>query len=69
MKEETPGLCRTSRSGRMPEDIEIAHETGSWRLYISKKEQSLIIDTTDYHPGLLFVTREDLKRLLERFDD
>jgi len=53
----------------MPEDSALELEVGSWRLFLSKKEQTVIIDTTDYHPGLLFLNKEDLERLLERLRD
>jgi len=69
MQEGTPGTSRSSRSGVMPEDTVNAQKIGSWQLYLSKSEQALIIDTTDYHPGLLFLSKADLKCLLRRLDD
>ncbi len=69
MKETGPGSGRRSRNGNMPEDSALELEVGSWRLFLSKKEQTVIIDTTDYHPGLLFLNKEDLVRLLERLRD
>ena len=69
MEERTPGTSRNSRSGEMPEDTVNAQSIGSWQLYLSKSEQALIIDTSDYHPGLLFLSKEDLKKFLKLLDE
>jgi len=53
----------------MPEDSTLLHEVGSWRLFLSRKEQTVFIDTTDYHPGMLCLSREDLEGLLARLRD
>lgn len=66
MRESTPGSARRGRSGHMPEDSKLEREVGSWRVFVSRKEQTVIIDTTDYHPGLLCLGRDDLEQLLER---
>jgi len=46
-------------------DTRVYKTVGSWKLYLSKKEKCLIVDTTDYHPGLLYITRKDLEEILE----
>jgi hypothetical protein len=37
----------------------------AWTLFLSKQEKCLIVDTKDYHPGLLFLSRQDLARMIE----
>jgi len=66
MRENAPGSGRRSRCGQMPQDSTLEQEVGSWRLFVSRKEQAVYIDTADYHPGLLCLSRQDLERLLER---
>lgn len=50
---------------KFPKDSKIYRTLSSWVLRISKSKGLLIIDTRDYHPGVLYVTREDLKKILQ----
>lgn len=49
-----------------PEDTESYSGTRSWKLSISRREQCLMIDTADYHPGLLYLTKDDLEEILKK---
>ena len=65
MKEGTPGSSWTGSKKDFPEDAKTYKAMGSWHLRLSKSEKCLIIDTRDYHPGVLFLTKEDLEELLK----
>jgi hypothetical protein len=65
MKEGRPGTSGTTPEKEFPEDAKIYKTLGSWQLRISKAERCLIIDTTDYHPGVLSLTKEDLEQVLK----
>jgi hypothetical protein len=65
MREDSPSRSREGPQKQLPQDASVYAELKSWILYISKTDRSLIIDTTDYHPGLLHMTREDLQKILE----
>jgi hypothetical protein len=59
------GLSRTPRTGNLPADAKLWESLNSWDMYISKQDQSLIIDTSEYHPGLLSLTKEDLEDIIK----
>jgi hypothetical protein len=65
MKEGMSGLSRRPRGGSLPSDAKLWEELNSWEMYISKQDQSLIIETSEYHPGLLCLTREDLEEIIK----
>jgi hypothetical protein len=65
MKEGMSGLSRRPRRGNLPADAKLWEALNSWDMYISKEDQSLIIDTSEYHPGLLCLTREDLEDIIK----
>jgi hypothetical protein len=65
MKEGVSGLSRRPRGGKLPPDAKLWEELNSWEMYISKQDQSLIIDTSEYHPGLLCLTSEDLEDIIK----
>jgi len=65
MKEGMSGLSRTPRAGNLPADARLWESLNSWDMYISKQDQSLIIDTSEYHPGLLCLTRKDLEDIIK----
>lgn len=65
MKEGRPGTSGTSSKKEFPADSQLFNKLGSWELRISKAEKCLIIDTTDYHHGVLFLTKEDLEQILK----
>ena len=37
----------------------------SWEMYISKQNQTLTIETSEYHPGLLCLTKKDLHDIIK----
>ena len=69
MKVSALGGSRTGRVDVVPEDATVYTELGGWRLSASKREKCLIIATVDYHPGLLYLTKEDLERVIEALSD
>jgi len=69
MKEGIRGSAWKSRDAEFPEDSTLYRELDCWELRISKRRQCLIIDSTEYHPGLLFLTREDLEQAIEALSD
>jgi len=69
MKTLHPGWSSLTGQHGFPQDSTLYRELDCWQLRISKKEQCLIIDSTDYHPGLLFLTKEDLQRAIEVLSD
>jgi len=69
MQEGIRGSAWNGRDDEFPWDTTLYRELDCWELSISKKKQCLIIDTTEYHPGLLFLTKEDLQRAIEALSD
>jgi len=69
MKVSTRGGSRTARVDILPEDATVYSELDAWQLSVSKREKCLIIATVDYHPGLLYLTKEDLERVIEALSD
>jgi len=65
MQEGVSGLSRRVRGGSLPSDAKLWETLTSWDLYISREDQTLIIDTSEYHPGLLSLTRKDLEDILK----
>ena len=49
-------------------DEEIIKEIDSWTLSISKSKRRIYIDTTEYHPFPLELSRDDLQELLDAID-
>jgi hypothetical protein len=43
-------------------------EIDNWKLSISKSKRRIYIDTTEYHPFLLELSRDDLQELLDVMD-
>jgi len=69
MREGTRGSSDRSRNDEFPQDSTLYRELDCWDLHLSKSDQCLIIDSTDYHPGLLFLTKEDLQRAIEALSE
>jgi len=70
MKEDTPGSSRMSAKREYTEDAEkYEKSTYSFDLYISKKEKEVMIHVTEYHPGLLHLTKSDLEDILKKMDE
>jgi hypothetical protein len=69
MKVGTPGGSWSAREAVLPKDATVYKEIEAWQLLISKREKCLIIDTKDYHPGVLFLGKEDLQEMIKALCD
>jgi hypothetical protein len=69
MKAGTTGGSWTGREDVYPEDATVYRELDAWKLSLSKREKCIIIDTKDYHPGLLFLTKQDLAQMIKALSD
>jgi hypothetical protein len=65
MKEGMSGSSRRPRGENLPADAKLWETLDSWDLYISREDQSLFVDTSEYHPGLLSLTRKDLEDIIK----
>jgi hypothetical protein len=65
MKEGICGKSRRARGGSLPSDAKLWEELNSWEMYVSKQNQTLIIETSEYHPGLLCLTKKDLYDIIK----
>jgi len=50
---------------KLPEDTHIIKQIGPWRFSLSKLQNSLFIEVTDYHAGPLKLSKANLNELLE----
>ena len=69
MKEDTPGSSRIAAKTEYTEDAEFYKSTHSYDLSISKKEKQLMINVTEYHPGLLHLTKSDLEDIIKKMEE
>jgi len=67
MKESSKGMAKVTRENILPSDAKLYQETDSYKLYVSKGEKRLILDTTSYHPGMLQLDKSDLENILKEF--
>ena len=51
--------------GNLPDDAILLEQRGSWDIYCSKSERAVLVQTTDYHPGILRLTEGDLRHFAE----
>jgi hypothetical protein len=65
MKEGISGGSRRPRGGNLPSDAKLWEELNSREMYISKQNQTLTIETSEYHPGLLCLTKKDLHVIIK----
>ena len=65
MKEGISGGSRRPRGGNLPSDAKLWEELNSWEMYISKQNQTQTIETSEYHPGLLCLTKKDLHDIIK----
>jgi hypothetical protein len=49
--------------GKLPEDSVLIETRGSWEIYYSASERAVLVQTNDYHPGILKLTESDLCHL------
>ena len=45
---------------KLSEDARVIKQIGPWTFYISKSQNSLFLETTDYHTGPLKITETNL---------
>ncbi|MBW2965901.1 hypothetical protein KY342_02225 [Candidatus Woesearchaeota archaeon] len=69
MKEGQPGSSSREGKREFPKDTVRYLRYGSWDFYISKKEEMLMIDTNEYHPGMLYLTKSDLEEFIKKMDE
>ena len=69
MREGDSGSSSSEGERKYPSDTKYYKTVGSWELYTSKVKKYLIIDTNDYHPGLLYLTKKDLEKIIEGIND
>ncbi|MBW2982437.1 hypothetical protein KY343_06165 [Candidatus Woesearchaeota archaeon] len=70
MEEDTPGSSRTPSERKYTEDAKkYERSTCSFDFYISKNEKQLMIKVTEYHPGLLHLTKSDLEEFIKRMEE
>jgi hypothetical protein len=49
-------------------DEKLIKKIGAWEFSVSKAKQCMFIDTTDYHPKKLELSRQDVQDLLNKMD-
>jgi hypothetical protein len=54
---------RNQIGGQLPDDAVLIEERGPWEIYYSESERAVLVQTTDYHPGILKLTAHDLNHL------
>jgi hypothetical protein len=54
---------RNQIGGQLPDDAVLIEERGPWEIYYSQSERAVLVQTTDYHPGILKLTERDLHHL------
>lgn len=52
----------------LPEDAKIIYDANGWLIYYSKSDSSLFLNTSDYHPEPLQLTKENLLELVGIID-
>jgi len=65
MKEGEPGTSNREGKKEFPPDTEKYASTCSYDFFISRKEQCIMIDTSEYHPGLLYLSISDLEKMIK----
>lgn len=50
-------------------DEAVIREIDNWKLSISRSKKRIYINTTEYHPFPLELSRDDLQGLLDAMDD
>ena len=70
IKDEKTGIVEGTCGSRnfvrepIPAQGEVYAELSSWIIFFTKEKDGVYIDTTNYHPGYLYLTKEALERLL-----
>ena len=58
-------MLNMNKKGELPDDKVLIERRGSWDIYYSKSERAMLVQTTDYHPGVLKLTAKDLRHLAD----
>jgi len=68
MKEFGGGTAARERTRvqDIPPDLEDFDRAGGWLMSYSTSARAFTLEVSDYHPGLLVLDREDLRRMLAR---
>ena len=66
MWEGLRGARRHAAERKIPQDSTVYRKGGDWCVRVSSEAQCVIFETLDYHPGLLYLTKEDLEQMLAR---
>jgi len=48
----------------LPEDAKIIYDSNGWLIYYSKNDNCIFLNTSDYHPDPLQLTKENLLELV-----
>ena len=62
------GIREIQGDKKFPPGKEKYGETAGYRIYVSKETGELIIDTQEYHPGALYLSRKDLEDILKKLE-
>ncbi|MBD3248843.1 hypothetical protein GF336_02245 [Candidatus Woesearchaeota archaeon] len=66
MEEKHIGAYMRDVSFEREEDCELYDETACYKVHTSKAKESVVIHTSDYHPGDLYLSKSDLENLLKK---
>ena len=58
-------MANMNKKEELPDDTVILERRGSWEICYSKSEHAVLVQTADYHPGILKLTASDLRHLAE----
>ena len=50
---------------KLPDDAVFIEARGPWEIHYSASEHAVLVKTTDYYPGILKLTKRDLRRFAE----
>ena len=50
---------RLNTDGKLPADAVLMETRAPWEIYYSESKRTVLVQTTDYHPGILKLTQHD----------
>ncbi|MDF1556189.1 MAG: hypothetical protein P1P84_24175 [Deferrisomatales bacterium] len=62
MEEIRKGPHRSGENQSLPTDARLITQSGSYQVFVSQEASSVIIVSSDYHPGPLQLDHRDLER-------
>ena len=68
MYSESRGTQLRNAQSTYPQDIVLYGTVPAWEIHLSGKEKELLLHTTDYHPGLLHLSIDDMIDIIQRLD-